>query len=360
MNNLIVADSSGKELRYLDFSSYDFEVGKTENSFQVEIKRQEYKYIPKSGRIYIPGTEYGGLFRELDTNTKEDTISPGGMTWRGMMQKKIIIPPAGQDYATETGELNTVVKAKVESAFPGLFIGSSESTGISVSGFQYDRYCTLEEGLTKMLKSKGYRLNIEYSQTDKKVVVTAVPIVDYSENIEFSSDMRLNYIMHMQGDGVNHLICLGQGELKNRTVYHLYVDQNGAIGTTQYYTGIDEIAEIYDYAGAELDDLIQGGKQRLQEVMNDNSFQITVNPNTEIQIGDIVGGRDYLSGMAMTAPITGKIIKWDKGFQTIEYKLEDEVTATLFENPLSLRAAKIEEIRKLELKNSNLKAEELK
>ena len=330
MDNLIVADSSGKELRYLTFSSYDFEVGKTENSFQVEIKRQEYQYIPKSGRIYIPGTEYGGLFRELDTNTKQDTIAPGGLTWRGMMQKKIIIPPSGSDYATDSGELNAVVKARVEAALPGLFIGSSESTGVSVSSFQYDRYCTLEEGLTKMLKSKGYRLNIEYSQTDKKVLVTAVPIVDYSEDIEFSSDMQLNYIMHMQGDGVNHLICLGQGELKNRTVYHLYVNQYGTISTTQYYTGIDEIVEVYDYAGAELDDLIQCGTEHLREIMNDNRFEIAVNPNTEIQIGDIVGGRDYLSGMNMTAPITGKIVKWNKGFQTIEYKIEDEVTATLF------------------------------
>lgn len=330
MDNLIVADSSGKELRALQFSSYDFEVGKEENSFQIEIKRQEYEYIPRGARIYIPGTEYGGLFRELDTNTKTDMMMPGGMTWRGMMQKKIIIPPAGSDYATDSGELNAVVKARVEAALPGLFKGSSTSTGVSVSGYQYDRYCTLEEGLTEMLKSKGYRMDIQYSQTDKAVVVSAVPIVDYSEDIEFSSDMQINYIMHMQGDGINHLICLGKGELKDRTVYHLYVDQNGNISTTQYYTGINEIAEVYDYAGAELADLIQYGRERLKEIMNDNRFEIAVKPSTEIDIGDVVGGRDYLSGMTMTAPITGKIVKWEKGFKTIEYRLEDEVAATLF------------------------------
>ena len=209
-------------------------------------------------------------------------------------------------------------------------VGSAESTGVSVTNFQYDRYCTLEEGLTKLLKSKGYKLNIEYDQTLKRVVVSAAPIVDYSTDVEFSSDMQLNYTMHMQGDGVNHLICLGQGELKDRTVYHLYVNQYGEITTTQYYTGVDEITEIYDYAGAELADLIQYGKEHLQEIMNDNRFEITVNPNTDIQIGDIVGGRDYLSGMTMTAPITGKIVKWDNGFQTIEYKIEDDVTAALF------------------------------
>lgn len=326
---VIVADKNGKELRELLFSSYDIEVGKTENSFQFQIKRQEYETIPSGARIYIPDTEYGGLFRELQTNTKEDVICPGGLTWRGMMQKKIIVPPSGQDYATDSGELNAIIRSRVESALPGMFIGSFESTGVSVTNFQYDRYCTLEAGLTKMLKSVGYRLDIRYSEPDKAVIVSAVPIVDYSQSVEFSSDMQLNYIMQMQGDGINHLICLGQGELKDRTVYHLYVDKNGNITTTQYYTGVDEITEVYDYAGAELPDLIQYGEQRLRELMNTNVFQITVEPGTDIEVGDIVGGKDYLSKMKMSAPITGKIVRWQNGFQTIEYKLEDDVTATL-------------------------------
>ena len=325
---VIVSDPNGNELRPLLFSMYDFEVGKSENSFAVEIKRQEYERIPDRARIYIPGTEYGGLFRRLATNTSQDVITPGGLTWRGMMQKKIISPPSGQDYATDSGELNAIVKSRVESALPGLFIGTTASTDVEAT-WQYARYCTLEEGLSDMLKSKGYRLNIEYSQEDKAVVVSAVPIVDYSQSIEFSADMRINYNMSMQGDGVNHLICLGSGELKDREVYHLYVDENGNIGTTQYYTGIEEITEIFDYAGAELDDLIQTGTQRLKEIRNTNIFEIKVDPDTELAIGDIVGGRDYLSGMTMRSPISGKIVKWEQGFQTVEYRLENDVTVEI-------------------------------
>lgn len=328
MEHLIVADPNGKEIRDLLFSSYDFEVGKDDNSFQIEIKRAEYEYIPSRARLYIPGTEYGGLFRRMETNTQHDTISPGGMTWRGMMRKKIIVPPTGQDYATDSGELNAIIKARVEAALPGLFIGSEEDTGVTTS-FQYDRYCTLEEGLSKLLKSVGYRLDISYSQTDKAVVVSAAPIIDYSADVQFSSDMRLNYNMHMEGDSVNHLICLGSGELANREVYHLYLDEYGNIGTTQYYTGIEEIAEIYDYAGAELSDLIQGGKEHFQQITNNNVFEIAVNPDMEIAIGDIVGGKDYLSGMTMTSPITGKIVKWEKGFRTIEYRIEDDIEASV-------------------------------
>lgn len=324
MEHLIVADTNGKEIRDAEFDSYDFEVGMTENSYQIVFKRQSYEYIPTHARIYIPNTEYGGLFRRLETNTEEDHICPGGLTWRGMMQKKIIEPPSGQDYATDSGELNAIIKSRVESAFPNLFIGSDESTGVTVN-FQYDRYCTLHDGLVKLLKSVDYRLNISYSQTQKAVVVSAVPITDYSQLVEFSSDMRTNYKMQMQGDGVNHLICLGKGELKNRTVYHLYLDNDGNIGTTQYYTGEDEVAEVYDYAGAELPDLIQSGTERFKELVNSNKFEIKIEPDTELAIGDIVGGRDYLSGMLMTAPVAGKVVTWQDGFQTIEYKLEDDV-----------------------------------
>lgn len=333
MDNLIVADKNGKEIRVLEFSEYDFEVGYIENSFQIRINRSEYEVIPREARVYIPGTEFGGLFRRLETDTDLDMIAPGGLTWRGMMQKKIIQPASGADYATDSGELNAIIKAKVEAAFPGLFKGVTATTGVTVN-WQYDRYCTLEEGLRKMLKSKGYRLDISYSQTEKAVIVSAVPIMDYSQDIELSSDMRLNYIMKSQGDGVNHLILLGSGELKDRIVRHLYVNASGNIVSTQYYTGVDEIAEIYDYAGAEITDLLQSGEEHLREVMNRNEFAMTVDPSMEIAISDIVGGRDYLSGMTMAAPVTGKIVKWDGGFRSIEYQIADDVTASIEETRL--------------------------
>lgn len=321
--NIIIADENGDEIRSLLFDTYDFEVGHDENDFQIVIKREEYESIPKKARIYIPDTELGGLFRQLDTDTEQGVICPGGITWRGMMTRKIIRPPSGSDYATDSGELNAIIKAKVEAAFPGLFIGVSTSTGVSVN-WQYERYCTLEDGLKKLLQSVDYRLDLSYSQSSKAVIAQAVPIVDYSDNIEFSSDMRANYKMQQQGDGVNHLICLGKGELKNRVVRDLYIDQNGNVSRTQYYTGIDEIAEVYDAGGSEVKDLIQNGTERLKELANKDVFEIGVDPEIEVAIGDIVGGRDYLSGMTMTAPVWSKIIKYSAGETSIEYKLEED------------------------------------
>lgn len=322
---IIVADSSGTDLRSLDFLEYDYEVGDSENSFLVTCHRAEWQTIPDGGRIYIPDTEYGGIFKHLETNTKANTIAAGGYTWRGMLQNKVIQPASGDDYATDSGELNAVIKARVEAAFPNLFTGSNDSTGVTVN-YQYNRYVTLYDGLKAMLKSVGYRLNIAYDQVSGKVVVSAVPIVDYSEQIEYSSDMNANYYMTMENAGVNHLICLGQGELRNRTVVHLYVDGNGNISQTQTFYGADEICAVYDYAGAARPDLIQSGTQQLKNMTSHNSFQIDFDTFDEVAIGDIVGGHDYISGMRMTAPITSKIVRWRNGFEKTEYKLSDDVT----------------------------------
>lgn len=324
MNDIIVAAPGGTELRCMLFSEYDFEIGDEENSFLVTIPRPEWESVANDSRIYIPGTEYGGLYKRLESDTKNNSVAVGGLTWRGMLQKKIISPPSGQDYATDSGELNAILGARVSAAFPGLFVGSSESTGVTVS-FQYQRYVTMYDGLKALLKSVGYKMQIEYDQVLRKVVVSAVPIVDYSSEIEYSSDMSADYSMIIDRTGINHLVCLGSGELRNRIVVHLYVDGSGVISQTQTFFNENEIAEVYDYAGASRDDLIQSGVDQLKGELNLNEFAIELESEREVQIGDIVGSRDYITGYTVTAPITTKIVKFEDGFVNIEYKLSSDV-----------------------------------
>lgn len=325
MNDVIVANPDGTEVRVMLFDMYDFEVGDEENSFLITSPRAEWERVEENSRIYIPGTEYGGLYKRLESDTKNNSVAVGGLTWRGMMQKKIISPASGADYATDSGELNQIIGARVSAAFPGLFVGSSESTGVTAS-YQYARYCTLYDGLKAMLKSVGYRMQIEYDLELKKVVVSAAPIVDYSREIEYSSDMNADYTMIINRTGINHLVCLGQGELKNRIVEHLYVDARGNISQRQTFFDEDEIAEVYDYAGASREDLIQSGIDQLVKEINLNEFRIEIESEREVQIGDIVGSRDYVTGYTVAAPITTKLVKFEDGFVNIEYKLSDDVT----------------------------------
>ena len=328
MVSVIVANANGEEVRDLLFKEYDFEVGDEENSYLVTCNSAEWETIEDGSRVYIPNTEYGGLFKRLEVDTKKGTVACGGYTWRGMLQNKIIIPPTGQDYATDSGELNAVIGARVSAAFPNLFEGSTTPTGITVN-YRYNRYVTLYDGLKAMLKSVGYKMQISYDQETAKVVVEAVPIVDYSNQIEYSSDMNADYAMNMEATGGNHLICLGQGELRDRTVVHLYVDANGNISQTQTFFGVDEIVSVYDYAGATRDDLIQSGTEQLAQEVNNNTFKIELESEKDVAIGDIVGGRDYITGMRMTAPITTKVVTWRNGFESTEYKLSDDITVEM-------------------------------
>lgn len=325
MTDVIVADANGVELRSILYQKFDFEIGDDENTFLITCNRSEWESVPDGARVYIPGTEYGGIYKRLEADTKENTASIGGYTWRGMMQNRIIVPPSGSDYANDSGEINAVIKARVLAAFPNLFTGVTESTGVSVN-FQYDRYTSLYDGLKAMLKSVGYKMQLSYDQTICKVIVEAVPIVDYSPMIEYSSDMNADYKMVLDKTGVNHMICLGSGELKNRTVVHLYMDGNGTISQRQTFFNEDEICEIYDYAGAGVADLIQSGTKRLQTNASKNEFSISLDTVQEVAVGDIVGARDYDTNMTMTAPITTKIYQWEDGFEKTEYKLSKDVT----------------------------------
>lgn len=335
MNEIIVADANGAEIRNALYTEYDFETGDSKDSdFLVTFLKDEWLYIPDGGRLFIPKTEYGGLYHKTDIVSKYGTVAAGGLTWHGHMHKKVIEPPAGEDYAIDTGEINAIIGNRVSAAFPRLMCGSSESTGVTVR-YQYNRYCTLYDGLKAMLKSVGYRLRLSYDQELAKVVVDAVPIVDYSNEIEFSSDMNADYKMTLDYTGVNHLICLGQGELSERIVRHLYVDRNGVISTVQTQFDEDEICEVYNYTGADEEELINSGIEQLQRNINRNKFSIDLDAEKEVAIGDIVGSRDYTTGYTVKAPITTKVVKYREGEEKVEYKLSEDVTVERTQSLLS-------------------------
>ena len=110
-----------------------------------------------------------------------------------------------------------------------------------------------------------------------------------------------------------------------RLVIHLYVGQNGEIGQEQYFKGMDEIAEIYDSSGSERDDLLKNGIKKLEESKNKTEYDMTMEKiEGNMDVGDVVGGRDYLTGASMKKPIGRKIWTISEGKEKIEYKLEGE------------------------------------
>lgn len=325
----IITDAQGQELGFLnDANGIDVELGES-NDFEIEFDASawgkdkcDYQY-----RIYAPGTEYGGLVEVRKTATSNNSIRWGGLTWRGLLEKKIIEPPANQDYLTVNGDANEIMAGICADKFGSLFIVDEES-GIKINSYRFDRYTTMLSGFEKMLATKNARLKIYYQQGDGieygAVHLCAVPINDWSEQVEFSQDGKLLFETEEYRCGINHLICAGTGEGIDRNIIHLYVQNDGTIGADKYFTGLDERVAVYSYTSVEnIEQLRADGIKRLKELMNYKKINVNVE-NIDIDIGDIVGGRDYITGMEARLPVTGKIIRVEGGKTEIEYKTKGD------------------------------------
>jgi len=332
---LISVKKNGVELGLLNVSGLDVDIGKT-NDFVITFSSADWdgnEILTEADYWYADGFgEFGGRIGCITSSTSAKTVKASGYTWRGMLAKKIIEPDAGADYKIVSGEANQVLSQLISSRFGGFFVVSTKQTQFTIRSHQFKRYESLLSGIVDMLYEVGAKLDISYIPgkysahdfTPGYVLVQAVAIVDYSNEIEYSQDGKIDFIAKDYHMGVNHLICLGKGELRNRQVLHLYANSSGTISTTQTLFGIDEVAEIYDYSSAEsLDDLRSYGISKFKEIANYKSLQISLN-QMDANIGDIVGGQEQITGITLKKQIANIILKVDKkGKVTITHKVGD-------------------------------------
>lgn len=321
----IICNVEKKEIGKLpDSASFDFDVGDTND---VEITCE--KGLLDFGMYLIcPGTEYGAIIEEQDSWTNEAEEKWTGNAFRRFLQEFIIEPPAGQDYRVVKGDAHDVMRQVLNGAFNNLFTILETSSGIDVGTYQFDRYTDALSGFAKMLKRKGARINIEVKQGGSNepfsVVLSAVPTQNLSEEIEYSQDSKIAINLKESRRGINHLICLGKGELKDRQVVHLYAQLDGSISQTRYYTGLKERTATYELSYAEdINELIKSGTDHLKEIMGTKTMSMSVQ-DTELQIGDIIAGRDYETGLYLQKPVVQKIVRMESGTATVEYKVEGE------------------------------------
>lgn len=328
---VIVTDSFGNELGPArNLKKLDVDLNETQD-FELTIPTAAWdpQLFADENRIFVMGEEFGGIIGGKKTDTSDGTIILKGRSWRGILSKKIIEPPAGEDYKIVSGELNYILRTLITAAGLGKLITVPEgSTETTVTGFQFDRYITLLEGIDKLLTSKNYRLQIDYIRQELApgyVQMQAVPVTDYSDQVELSQNNRLQFTFEETKNGVNHLICLGKGELKDRVVLHLYIQKNGTVGTTKHYTGLQEVVDVYDFSSAESEELTEKGTEKLLELANQKQFAMDITKtDINMQIGDIIGGRDYITGMSIKKPIINKIYTLQNGRAGIEYRLKGD------------------------------------
>lgn len=320
---MILLDKDLKEIGPVSLD-VDFEVGDISalNDFELTTQSSMDAYA-----IYIPDTEWGGVIEYDEGTTDSESITLKGWTWRGLLSQEIIEPPAGSDYKIVSGELNAAIRDILSEALGGFFTVPNVNTGKSITSHQFRLYTTVLEGLMDMLSGCGFRLKIYAKKTEAggsvQVFCEAVPVTTVEGQYDEDTGLGLRFVRNQMG--INHLVCMGTGQLQDRQRVDLYVQEDGSIGKTQYYTGFLERTSYYDYSNAEsLEELEESGKKRLKELAGYKKLEITDVEGQSLEIGDIVIGRHRAMGITVEKPIIKKILTIQGGKETIEYQVKGE------------------------------------
>lgn len=317
--DLIYATDKKIDVGVMQNFTFDLAFGSGENDF--ELKTDMSNHVCKAGYfLYIENTEYGGLIDKIRVQTDSNVLVYKGRTWHGILASKILEPDAGEDYLICEGEANAVLGALIQRiGLSDIFRVSPADSGLTVKKYNMNRYINGYDGIRKMLSSVNGKLKINFQEGF--AVLSAEPIADYSKNEEFDSS-QLNFNVEKNYKPVNHVICLGQGELKERTVIHLYADIRGDISYVQSIFGMDEVTEIYENVNAEsVEELEKGGRDVLKESWNSDSLEIDIDSAWNYDIGDIVGAREHITDIFVAKPIQKKIVKIKNDIVTVSHKV---------------------------------------
>lgn len=295
------------------------------NTFELSVDRNSNIRLEDKALVYIEGTEYGGRVKGISTNTNEDVITYKGLTWHGILNAHVLGPDSGQDYLVLQGDAHTVLRSLIERMnLQDIFTAPMALSGINVNHqvrYEYGYFAILS-----MLAASSAKLKMTYE--NGMVVLSAKDIADYSQQDELDTTTQVSITIDQDYLPVNHLVCLGEGELKNRTVVHFYADANGTVSTTQSLFGSDENTLIYDYTNADRTELTEKGKEKLQELQNCNTVKADIPEGRVLDIGDVVGAIDPITGISVSTNVTYKtVVISSNGIVSVAYKVGEPSTS---------------------------------
>lgn len=310
----------------------DFEIGEENNNFEITMAtptRDELLYIENhiKTRVFADETEFGGYITGIKISAEASTVTYTGKTWRGMQQNVIVEPPRGEDYKILSGNVGTAMR---QLPFPSIY--KLKPCDLTANQFQVERYVTLFDTVKKYLATATPHdvvMRINYSlQYGGAGVLTAefLEKINLSNQIEFSQDYNDNIDLTIirDGDTPKRLICLGQGDLKDREVINLYADDNWNVSKTpnEGYP-----CQTYDFGSSE--DLLKDSMKHYQELISQHT-QIEVSiDGVNVNLGDIVSARDQITGEYVSAEISSIIWKrsdfGDYATESYEYKTKVRV-----------------------------------
>ncbi len=308
---LTIFDKSKQATGYFT-GDIDMELGDSDatNDFVIDDSVSMGMYIAAQGE------EYGGIVEYYE----DDIDMPyKGHTWRGLLNQWIIEPPEGSDHLVVGGDLNDIIRTVTADVLGGFFDASEEKCGIEAYKYSFAIGCSVLDGLMDLCSDHGCKLVIRNVVIDERLhVVLSAKKAEEKTLSEESFDAKTT-ISNM---GINHLICAGTGELKNRLKVHLYMWPDGSVRQNPYYTGFAERQAFYDYnTQDDLAELIKSGGERLKSLASYKKMEV----NTAYVDADV---GDYLqvkkNGMVVNQPVVRKILSGSNGIYSIEAKMKGE------------------------------------
>ncbi|WP_028263944.1 Gp37-like protein [Atopobium fossor] len=322
---LIVTNKKLEDVGIFDATG-DFAYGNDENDFSL---KWQYGTTPPEigGVIYCENSDIGGVIRGYDVKNRQLTVV--GDSWTGILAKRVVAPKIGQDYRVVNGELNKVAQELCDGCGLGGFVITGQfNSGIEVNhtfkGVNKDeaqkdtgRYMSLWAAFWQLCVEYNAKVRATWTGNPVRLHLDFMKAIDYSNSEELPTDaFRVDIKTERP---TNHLCCLGKGELHNRHVIDLYMDENGNISRQQSIFGLDEVVELYDYSSTE--NLEADGKKKLKELWEKSkNIEVDIPDDSDLvfDLGDRVGGVDLSTGITAHAVITKKIVKVPEG--TISYE----------------------------------------
>ena len=317
---LVVADTKLGNVREIEDFTLDVAFGADENALTLTV---EEKSAPAAGHlVYIDATEYGGVIDQVKRGSGRGatgTVECKGRTWHGILAGRRLSPDSGSGYLTVNGKAGDVLTSLIaRMGLESLFKAASDDSTVS---YTFERFCDGYSGLMSCAKANGRKLSMR--RMDGYIELSMPPIVDYANKVD--SDL-LDFTITSVHRCVNHLLCAGTGQLANRAIVHFYADENGNVSHKQTLFGIDEICALYDYSNASASELETEGKKKLLEYQTSGTVEVDAHEDMDVDVGDIISARDNSTGTTVTATVSKKVVKVERGVATYSYEVGSETT----------------------------------
>ena len=320
----LILTRDGTAYASVQAASLDLAFGEDENDYELVLPDDVAGLVSAHDVWMIDGTEYGGVVDSIQSDVADgaNVITFSGRSLQGILSHKILQPDKGQDYLTVSGTVTQVLTQIINRCDVGALFTAADNS-LQVSG-RFDRYTDAYTGLRKLLAS--YSCALVFHCVDDRVVLDATPLDDTNGTLDSGS---MDFTAKREYRRTNHLIGLGEGELKDRAVSHWYADAEGNVSQKQTLTGLDEVADTYEYTNAEASELSEKTKEELESRQEGTgTIDVTMRDGTDHNVGDLLSAVDDVTGVSVRAAVTKKIVKITDGILSVDYEVGQSIASS--------------------------------